>query len=134
MAANFDVKITDNSDEFMRLVEDAAERALTRCGALGAEMVADVTHVEKGMLRNSITYALGGEAPAKGSYKSDDGKKGGTYSGTMPKDESPTVYVGTNVEYATIEETRTGHSFLKRGLQNSAPTFRRIIQDELENA
>lgn len=134
MAANFDIKITDNSEEFMRLVEDAAERALTRCGALGAEMVADVTHVEGGLLRNSITYALGGEAPAKGNYKSDDGKKSGTYNGMAPEDENPSVYIGTNVEYAVIEETRPGHSYLKRGLQNSASTFKRILQDELENA
>lgn len=132
--ANFEVKITDNADELKDLLENASEKALMRCGALGAEMVADVTHVEGGMLRNSITYALGGEAPAKGNYKSDDGKKSGTYNGTAPEDENPSVYIGTNVEYAVIEETRPGHSYLKRGLQNSASTFKRILQDELENA
>lgn len=134
MAANFEIKIADKSDELKTLLENASKKALMRCGMQGAEMVADVTHVQGGLLRNSITYALGGESAAKGSYKSDDGKTSGTYDGKAPDDGQPSVYIGTNVEYAVIEETKPGHSYLKRGLQNSASTFKRILEDELKNA
>lgn len=56
---------------------------------------------DTGLLRNSITYAISGEAPATASYKADKGDGSGTYEGTAPENANGvTLYVGTNVHYA----------------------------------
>lgn len=66
----------------------------------------DPRRVDTGNLRNSITYAIGGEEPAIKTYQGDnpsqyDGSiRSGRYEGRTDKRDVPCCYVGTNVEYA----------------------------------
>ena len=100
----------------------------------------------------------------KRSYKSDDGKTSGTYSGTAPEAASneKAVYIGTNVEYAPYVELGTGkyadggrkdswvyqdtegkwhhtngqkaQPYLKPAVADHKQTYRNIIEDALKNA
>lgn len=110
-----DVKFTDNSKEVLAALESACLRALEECGLTAETYAQKLAPVDTGLLRNSITHAISGEAPAIDSYKANRKDKSGTiksgkYSGTAPKENGgeKAVYIGTNVEYATSIEMGTG--------------------------
>ena len=99
------ITFEDNSDDVLNEFHDAVLRALERCGSEAEGYAKDLAPVDTGLLRNSITHAISGEAPAVKSYRADNPKPGrknsGSYSGTAPKEEGGlSVYIGTNVEYA----------------------------------
>lgn len=97
--------------------------------------------VDTGLLRNSITFALGGEAPAITKYASNtESKTGeqieqteGEYNGTATedKDGQVTVYVGTNVQYAPYQELGTvkmdARPFLRPAFENNENEIEQII-------
>ena len=106
---------TDNSEQVKRELEEKMKAALTAIGMhlegeAKEELENSPRRVDTGLLRNSITWALSGEAPAISSYHGDNSSKYsevdavpiGYYSGTAPDDpkETPAVYIGSNVEYA----------------------------------
>lgn len=103
---------TDNSEQVKRELEEKMKAALTAVGMhlegeAKEELENSPRRVDTGLLRNSITWALSGEAPAIGEYHADKPDKTGeiptgSYSGTAPDDpkETPAVYIGSNVEYA----------------------------------
>ena len=115
---------SDNSGDINKKVEAAIEKALEMAGGIvesaTKEMLTANGSVDTGLLRNSITYALGGEYPAIGQYSSQGGKvdedgkpieqKTGTYDMEAPQDRDGerTVYIGTNVEYAPYVELGHG--------------------------
>ena len=99
------IKFDDNSQKILDEFHDAALRALERCGSEAEGYAKYLVPADTGLLRNSITHAISGEAPAVKSYRADNPKPGrknsGSYSGTAPKEEGGlSVYIGTNVEYA----------------------------------
>ena len=124
-----EVKITDNSELFKKAKDEAIERALVAVGMTAERHAKERCPVDTGLLRNSITYAISGEAPPIKSYRATYGAnrytKGknagkrysassknagavgvGYYKGTAP-DDPPSqkgVYIGTNVEYAKKQE------------------------------
>lgn len=112
-----EVTIKDNTDEVLRELDKAMERALLACGA-EAERAAKLNlsknkSVDTGLLRNSITYALAGKESAIKVYKASAPKEGrpesGEYIGVAPGEVGEkAVYVGTNVEYAPYVEFGTG--------------------------
>lgn len=122
------------------------EKAATTIG-LQAERnaVTEITAmkaIDTGLLRNSITYAIGGNAPHKGSYHDKAGKQQGHYEGTMPKDDDGeiTVYIGTNVEYGPYVEmgyrTSTGkhvagRPFIKNAVMEHVDDYKKICEEEL---
>lgn len=122
------------------------EKAATKIG-LQAERnaVTEITAmkaIDTGLLRNSITYAIGGNAPHKGSYHDNARKKSGHYEGTTPKDEDGeiTVYIGTNVEYGPYVEkgyrTSTGkhvagRPFIKNAVMEHVDDYKKICEEEL---
>ena len=116
MAVKFEV-IENNKDEILGSLDEAIERALEAMG-MQAEAYAKAacSAVDTGLLRNSITYALGGKPAAKGSYTASNPKPGkpssGSYSGSAPAEKN-TVFIGTNVEYAPYIEM--GHSLPSGG-------------------
>lgn len=70
---------------------------------------ADPIRVDTGLLRNSITYAVGGQPTHIKTYSADKPRteggetESGSYSGNAPdsgKDTRYEVYIGSNVEYA----------------------------------
>lgn len=75
------VDFTDNSKEVLAEFESAVLRALETCG-LTAEGYAKKLQVpDTGLLRNSITHAIGGEAAAIETYEADRPKPGRKSSG-----------------------------------------------------
>ena len=124
------VKVTDNSAIFKKAKDEAVARALEAIGLTAERHAKERCPVDTGLLRNSISHAVSGEAPAIKSYKAKYGsnryKKGknagkrysassknagtvgvGFYSGKTPEEPNgkKAVYIGTNVEYAQKQET-----------------------------
>ena len=124
------VKVTDNSAIFKKAKDEAVARALEAIGLTAERHAKENCPVDTGLLRNSITHAISGEAPAIKSYKATYGsnryKKGknagkrysassknagtvgvGFYSRKIPEEpnEKKAVYIGTNVKYARAVET-----------------------------
>ena len=116
--------IKDNhKKEILSALDEAIETALDAAGMQAATLSArelqnSPQRIDTGLLRNSITWALGGGPAAISSYQADRESRysensvwsilqaaqhgSGSYSGTAPADEGSerSVYVGTNVEYA----------------------------------
>ena len=129
-----DVLFIDNSKLFQEAFEAACKRALERCGMQAEGYAKDLTPVDIGNLRNSITHKVAEDV----------------------------VYIGTNNEYAAYVELGTGkyaeggrkdpwvyqdeegrwhhtngqraQPYLKPAVADHKQTYRNIIKDELENA
>lgn len=128
-----EIEFIDNSAKVLEEFEAACLRALERCGMQAEGYAKDLTPVDTGNLRNSI------------SHKVDDREK--------------SVYIGTNNKYAAYVELGTGkyaeggrkdpwvyqdsegkwhytngqkpQPYLKPAVANHTQTYRNIIQDEL---
>ena len=126
------IDLHDHSDEVLAALQEAAERALEKCG-LVAEGYAKRLAPDTGNLRNSITHKVDPEEPA--------------------------VYIGTNSEYGAYVELGTGkyypggrptpwkyqdangnwhwtagnkaQPYLKPAVADHANQYRAIIEDEL---
>jgi hypothetical protein len=130
-------KITDNSEQLKNATEESIRNALTIIGGKAAEYAANLAPVATGLLKNSITYALAGEAPAIGTYTSDDGTKSGSYSGVADGGQDDTfVLVGTNVEYAAAHEFGykgiSAKHYIANGVSNHIDEFKGILSEELQ--
>lgn len=131
------IEFEDNSKEVKRLFEEATLRALQRCGMQAEGYAQDLVPVDTGNLRNSI------------SHKVDP--------------EEPSVYIGTNNEYASYVELGTGkyaetggrqepwvyqdsegkwhythgqkaQPYLRPAVADHTKTYQAIIEQEMENA
>ena len=106
-----DIKFTDNSKEVLEAMQQAAVRALEKCGLTAEGYAKKLCPVDTGNLRNSITHTV------------DDG--------------DPAAYIGTNVEYAPYVCLGTIHMkaqpFLKPAVADHANEYRKIIENELKN-
>ena len=125
----------DNSREILSAAQEAAARALEKCGLTAEGYAKRLAPVDTGNLRNSITHQV------------DDGESA--------------VYIGTNMEYAPYVELGTGkyaeggrptpwvyrddngnyhwtagnpaQPFLAPAVKDHAQTYRNIIEDEMKN-
>lgn len=159
MAKGFDFKIIDNTKQFKKLMQTRGAVALEAVGlyAEGAaklELENDPRRIDTGLLRNSITHGMDGEAPAMTTYHASFGEnrytkgknkgkrmsarsKGagavnvGRYHGTLPKTKFRAVYIGTNVKYAphVHEGTRRmkPNRFLRNAVTKNKNTYRKIF-------
>lgn len=114
------------------------------------ELENDPRRVDTGLLRNSITFALDGEAPFNSAYKSNpthdktnkpvDPIVTGKYEGTTPKapEGKRALYVGTNVEYAKYVSEgvhgNTGNRFLKKAVAGRIDEAKEKLEEALKNA
>ena len=134
---NWDMQIEDNTPKVLSEVERVAKLVLEGIGSQAEGFAKDDCPVDTGLLRNSLTWALGGKAPAIGSYKADRGKGSGKYGGKMPEDKPNqfSVYVGTNVVYAPIQEFKDlNHTsgkahFLKDAIANHSSEYESLARD-----
>ena len=105
------VQFTDNSKEVLEAMQQAAVRALEKCGLTAEGYAKKLCPVDTGNLRNSITHTV--------------------------DEEEPAAYIGTNVEYAPYVCLGTIHMkaqpFLKPAVAANANTYRKIIEKELKN-
>lgn len=137
---SMDVHFTDNSGEVRRNFQEVLEKALIEMGieaeAHAKEIITAKGAVDTGRLRNSITFAIGGESANISSYSADRGE-GGTYSGTAPKRNMPCVYVGTNVDYAVWIETGTSRMaerpFIRPAVEDFRDEYKEILENNLKN-
>ena len=130
------IELQNNREGITDELEKACIRALEKCGMVAEGYAKRLTPVDTGNLRNSITHEVDTEELA--------------------------VYIGSNVEYAAYVELGTGQyteggrptpwvyrdeegryhhthgqqarPFLKPAVANHLDTYRKIIEEELENA
>ena len=137
----------DHSKEVFAEISKKLDEALVLCGAR-AERNAKINiendphRVDTGLLRNSITYAMGGEKPAVTSYRGDNPSRyGGTeiptgsYAGTAPN-EPHSMYIGTNVSYAPYVHEGTqkmrANRFLRDAIQGHEKEYQAIINQVMK--
>ena len=129
------IELHDRSDEVLAALQEAAERALEKCGLVAEGYAKRRVPVDTGNLRNSITHKVD---PAE-----------------------PAVYIGTDSEYAAYVELGTGEHYpggrptpwkyqdangnwhwtkgnpaspyLKPAVADHTGQYRKIIEDEMEN-
>ncbi len=128
------VKFTDNSEEVLAAMQQAAVRALEKCGLVAEGYAKKLCPVDTGNLRNSITHTV--------------------------DEQEPAAIIGTNNEYAPYVELGTGkyvsggrptpwayqdakgnwhwtrgnkaQPFLKPAVANHADKYRKIMEDEMK--
>ena len=128
------VTFTDNSKEVLEAMQQAAVRALEKCGLTAEGYAKKLCPVDTGNLRNSITHTV--------------------------DEEEPAAYIGSNAEYAAYVELGTGkyvsggrptpwvyqdekgnwhrtngqkeQPYLKPAVADHSQTYRKIIEDELK--
>ena len=104
--ADFEVRIdVDNREEILKELNEKVRNALEAIGAEAERIASGKCPTDTGLLKNSITHAVSGEATAISSYRADEpDRKGvinsGGYFGTVGDDKEAAVYIGSNVEYA----------------------------------
>ena len=102
------VDVKDYSKDVKAVYEQARERSLEIIGLTAEKYAKEITPVDTGRLRNSITHNV-------------DGKE---------------VYVGTNVEYAPHVEYGTikqkAQPFLRPAATEHSQTYKQIITDEFD--
>ena len=107
---DINIKFTDNSDEVRAVFRSACHRGLIAIGMTAERHAKDITPVDTGRLRNSISHAATEDA----------------------------AYIGTNVEYAPYVELGTSrnkaHHMLKRAASEHSEEYKKLMQDALENA
>lgn len=133
------VEVVSYKSQVDRATEKALTKAARMIGGSVAGHAAEACPVDTGLLRNSITFALGGQAPAITDYQSDTKDKNGEYTtghydGEAPEDDENefTVYVGTNVQYAPYQELGTAkmdaRPFLRPAFENNKREIEQIIE------
>ena len=133
------VEVTDNKRDVMKEVENALRKAARMVGGSVEGHAKEACPVDTGLLRNSITFCIGGEEPAITDYQSDTKDKDGNvttgnYEGSAPEDDDGeiTVYVGTNVQYAPYQELGTANMdarpFLRPAFENNKREIEQIIE------
>lgn len=102
----------DNTEQIANAINDAVAAALEEIGLAAERFAKRACPVDTGRLRNSITHVLN-------------------------MDEE-SVYIGTNVEYASYVENGTskrgGVYFLRGAAQDHGSYYRGIMKKHLENA
>lgn len=130
----------DNTEKVLDALEEAILIGLDLIGMTAETHAKEDPNmpVDTGYARNSITYALSGEAPNISSYEADKGGKTGEYSGTMDGKKGEFVVIGSNVEYFPyIEEggaNRKAHHVLRRAVTKHKSEYKRLMEDSMKNA
>ena len=133
------VNFNSNREEVEKQVDDAILKSLRLVGGLAErkakETISDMKAVDTGFLRNSITFALGGESANISDYSDDNGDQKGSYSGTAPTDEKNehAVWIGSNVYYAPYVELGTTkmnpRPFLGDSIQANQAEFEKLFKE-----
>lgn len=134
-----DLQIISHKTDVERAVEKALHKAARMIGGSAAGHAAEACPVDTGLLRNSITFALGGEAPAITDYQSNEKDASGEaqtghYEGEAPEDDDGeiTVYVGSNVIYAPYQELGTAKMDARPFLRPAMEDFKREYEQIIE--
>lgn len=154
MANRINVTIKSNVDAFINAKDEDIKRALEAIGQKAEGYAQMLCPVDTGYLRNSITHAVAGGEFSTGHYQSNSvhadtpatrragtaGKgvevRHGEYSGTIGDEREESVYIGSNVEYASYVETGTRRTkaqpFLKPAVEDHKDEYRQIAERYLK--
>lgn len=137
-----EIVIQSHAKSVKKEIMKNAKNALMIIGMKAEGYAKSLAPVDTGLLRNSITFALGGEQTSVADYTDDSGSVVGSYNGVPPDDggDRVTVYVGTNVHYAPYLEL--GHHtvsgdwvdarpFLRPSMEGHEDEYKKIIEKEL---
>lgn len=117
--ANFDVSITDNTDEVKKALPEQIERALIAIG-LAAESNA----------KKEITTAVYNQPESKSGYVRT-GRLRNSITNVVEMAEQA-VYIGTNVEYAAFVELGTSRMaprpYLRPAIENHAAEYKELFE------
>ena len=128
------VQFTDNSKEVLEAMQQAAVRALEKCGLTAEGYAKKLCPVDTGNLRNSITHQADEAEPAvyigtNSEYGSYVEMGTGKYvSGGRP---TPWVYQDANGNWHMTDGQRA-QPYLKPAVADHAGTYRNIINDEMK--
>lgn len=136
------IEVISHVAQVKRATEKAMKKAARMVGGSVEGHAKELCPVDTGLLRNSITFALGGEAPQISQYTSDSDPTSnkeqtvGEYDGEAPEDskDEVTVYVGTNVEYAPYQELGApsinlpAKPYLRPAMENNQRELEQIIE------
>lgn len=142
------IKIDDHSGDYLNRVDAALDKAMEDIGIhiegeAKEEIENSPARLDTGLLRNSIAYAVDGEATNISTYSGDNpskyGNKGipsGSYSGNAPKENGGrSVIIGSNVEYALYvhegTSKMTANRFLKNAVERNKDQIHKILEDAL---
>ena len=141
----FEIKVEkDLREQLLKATEEQIALALEACGSEVERNASDYCPVDTGFLRNSITYALDGEAPKKTTYKADDADKSGkiktgSYSGVAPKESNGkrSVIIGSNLPYARRIEfdswsQKAKDGFLRIAITRHLDEYKNLISNILK--
>lgn len=133
VSMEFELK-SDNSRQVVQDLELAVERALEIIGGKAETYAKMNCPVDTGLLRNSITHAVGGKNTSIQSYSASKGNGSGSYSGTVGKSGDNTVYIGSNVEYAAHNELhhKTKSGFLRKACENHKDEYKAVFENEMK--
>ena len=134
--ANFEVSIAENNIDVVLDELSKSEEAILEAIGLQAESYAKLKcPVKTGLLRNSITHAIGGKGAAETQYQDDNGEQSGSYEGTAPDEKA--VFIGTNVEYAAEVEMGTdkvrSRPYIEPAVTEHGEEYRKIAESILKN-
>lgn len=129
-----DVKLEIHTDEVLNALDSQIEAVLTAWGMQAEDYAVKLSQVDTGRQKNSITFALHGQGANKRTYKADKPNAQGvivtgSYSGVAP-DEANTVYIGTNVPYAEINEFRG--AFIRPAIIDHRADYEQIAENLLK--
>lgn len=145
MSDRVQIDLKDHSKEVLEALAEKIPVALEACGLQAEGYAIDLCPADTGLLRNSITHAVSGQAPAKSSYSNDGTSRRtgkpvqqitGGYSGTVGGSSEDAVYIGSNVEYSKYIEYGTSKTspqpFLKPAVADHVDEYKRIIETYLK--
>ena len=143
------VTVTSNLQRVEKATVTAMQRAARMIGGTIEGHAKEYCPVDTGLLRNSITFAIGGENANVQSYKSNNRDKTGqeietktgSYGEAAPADTAGevTVYVGSNVYYAPYQELGApninleARPFIRPAFENHRNEIEQIIRQQLES-
>lgn len=130
------IELYDHSDEVLAALQEAAERALEKCGLVAEGYAKRLVRVDTGNLRNSITHKVDPSEPAVyigipvgptsyGTYV--ELGTGKYYPGGRP---TPWKYQDANGNWHWTKGN-PAQPYLKPAVADHTKTYRNIIEDEL---
>lgn len=132
------VQFTDNTNEVLEAMREAALRALERCGEQAEGYAKDLCPVDTGQLRNSISHVVDDAENAVYIGVPGGPTSYGAYvelgTGIYAEGGRPTPWVYQDAK-GNWHWTRGNKAqpFLKPAVADHAGTYRNIIEDELRN-
>lgn len=138
--ANVEFSMQSNADLIKEQTEEAIITALQSVGVQAqghatAEITA-VDAIETGRLKASITFAVSGDSARQHTYTAEN--SGETFTDQVEDagdSKDHTLYIGTNVEYASYVEMGTSkmpaRPFIRPAVENYLSEYQQIFEQEL---